>query len=174
MSAVTAPGNPANQIIPVGRREWQNLNELHARFARQFHQHEVRLHRLCHLLSAFAHAYFGSDCPQILTVVKRSRIRHVIQAVHFRLQFEQQLRVAHVLAQPGRHHGRILKQTRKDAAVRRDDWVLCVKHVKRGRTVVGVDHDLDAVPHIVNGISPETVMARVRIAVRDRKRVHDP
>ena len=28
LSALAAPGNPANQIISVGRREWQNLYEL--------------------------------------------------------------------------------------------------------------------------------------------------
>src|ERR1035441_576362 len=93
------------------------------------------------------------------------RIRHVIEAVHFRLQFEQQLGVAHVLAQPGRHRGRILEQTRKDAAVSCDDRILRIKHVKRCRTVVGVDDPLNAVPHVVNGIVAEKVMGRVGKAV---------
>ena len=98
----------------------------------------------------------------------------MIQAVHLRLQFEQQLGVAHVFAQSGRHQGRILEQPGKDAAIGCDDRILRIEHVKRCRAVVGVDHHLDAVPHVVNGIVVELVMARVRIAVGKRERIHDP
>ena len=174
LCAVAAPGNPADQIIPVGRREWQNFYELHPGFARQFHQHEVRLHRLGLLLAPFAHTDFGGDGPEILTVVERCWVRHVIEAVHLGLQFQQQLGVAHVITQTGRHRGCILKQARKNTAVARDNRVLRVKHVKGGRTAVGVDYSLYAVSHVVNGIAVETVMARVRIVVGNRKRVHDP
>ena len=80
--AIAASGDPANQIIPVRRREWQNVYELHPGFARQFHQHEIRLHRLRCLLAALVRAGFGGDRPQILAVVEHFRIRHVIQAVH--------------------------------------------------------------------------------------------
>ncbi len=55
----------------------QGLDELHISLARQFHQDEVRLHGL-RLLTLLAHADLG-DCPQIFTVVERSRIRHVIR-----------------------------------------------------------------------------------------------
>ena len=165
LRAVAAPGNPANQVVPIRRRKGQDFHELFAGFARQFHQHKVRLHRLSRLLTSIAHPNFGGDRPQILTVVERFRIRHVIQAVHFRLQFQQQLGVAHVLAQSRRHQGRILEQTRKDAAVGRDDRILRIEHVKRCRAVVGVDDHLHTVPHVVNEILVETVMSRVGIAV---------
>src|SRR5437879_13622718 len=38
LCTVTASSNPANQVVPVGRRERQNLNELGVGFARQFHK----------------------------------------------------------------------------------------------------------------------------------------
>ena len=89
----------------------------------------------------------------------------MIQTVHFRLQFEQQLGIAHVIAQPGRHYGPIFEQIGKHAAVGRHDRVLLIKHLKRCRTVIGVDDYLNAVPRVVNEIAVETVVAGVPVAV---------
>ncbi len=89
----------------------------------------------------------------------------MIQAVDFRLQFEQQLGVANVFAQSRRHHGSILEKTRKDAAIGRDDRIIRIEDVKRRRTIVGIDNHLHAVAHVVDGIAVELVMGRVRITV---------
>jgi len=60
----------------------------------------------------------------------------VIQTVNFRLEFQQQLGIAHVFPQPGRHGGRILEQARKDGAVASDDRIIVIKDIKGGRAIV--------------------------------------
>jgi hypothetical protein len=88
--AVAAPGNPADQVVAVGRREGQNLHKLDAALAGQLHQHEVRLHGLRRLLAALAHADFAGHRPQVFAVVEDLGIGHVIKAVDLCLQLEQQ------------------------------------------------------------------------------------
>jgi hypothetical protein len=53
----------------------------------------------------------------------------------------------------------------KDAAVGCDDRIIRLEHVKRCRSIVGVDDHLHAVPHVADGISIEAIVGRVRIAV---------
>ena len=98
----------------------------------------------------------------------------MIQAVHGGLHFQQQFGVAHVLAQSGRHRRGVLEETREDAAVRPDDRVVRVEDIKRRRAVVGIDDHFDAVTHVIDEIPVQTVVARVRVTVGDRERVHQP
>ena len=84
-------------------------------FARQLHQHEVRLHRLRGLLAPRVLADLAGDGPEILAVVEHLGIGHVVQAVDGRLQLQQQLRdSARALRRSGRHRRRVLEQRRKD------------------------------------------------------------
>ena len=172
--AVAAAGDPADQVVPVGRGEGQNLDKLRARLARQLHQHKVRLHGLSDLFAAFAHAGFGGHGPQVFAVVKDLRVGHVIKAVHLGLQLEQKLGIAHMLAQIGRHGRRILEQAGEDASIGRQDGVLKVEDVEGGGSVVGIDDRLDAVAHVVHGLAVNRVMRRVGVAVRLGKRIENP
>ena len=63
-------------------------------FARQSHQHEVRLHDLLALLG------FATDghAPQVLAVVEHIGIGHVVKTIDGGLYVQQQFRVPHVLA----------------------------------------------------------------------------
>jgi hypothetical protein len=85
------------------------------------------------------HAGFGGHGPQILAVVEDLRIGHVIEAVDLRLQLEQQLGVADVLAQPGGHRRGILEQGREDAAIGGQDRIFAVEDIEGRGSVVGVD-----------------------------------
>ena len=172
--AVAPSRYPANQVVSVRRRERQNFHELDGSFARQFHQHEVRLHRLRLLLTGLVHTHFRSDRPQVLAVVENLWIGHVIKAVHSRLQLKQQFRIAHVFAERWRHGRCILEQSGKNPAILHDDRILRVIHIKRCSAIVGVDDHLNAIPHVVNEVVAECIVPGVGIAVGGRKRVHNP
>jgi hypothetical protein len=58
MRPIAAPSNPTNQVVAIGRGERENLDELDVGFARQFHQHKIRLHRQGSLLTRLVHADF--------------------------------------------------------------------------------------------------------------------
>ena len=149
--AVAAAGNPADQVVAVGRRERQDLDELDAAVSPgSFISTKFGSIVCVRLLALLVHADFGGDGPEILAVVEHVGIRHVIQAVDGRLQLEQQLRIADVLAQLRRHRRRVLEQARENAAIRGDDRIARVEHVERRRAVVGVDDRLDAVAHVVD------------------------
>ena len=63
---VVAPArDPSDQVVPVGRRERQDLDELRRLLAGQLHQDEVRLHRLLRLLAR-------ALSPTSLATVQRS------------------------------------------------------------------------------------------------------
>ena len=98
----------------------------------------------------------------------------MIQAVDGRLHLEQQLRIAHVLAQIGRHVAPVLEERREDVPVRGDHRVLRVEHVERHRAVVGVDGHLDAVAQVVDAPAVQPVVARVRIRARRGEAVEHP
>jgi hypothetical protein len=68
-----------------------------------------------------------------------------------------------VYAAPAASPPRPCEEAGENAAVCRDNRVLGVEHVKRRRSIIGIDNDLDAVPHVIDGIAVETIMARIRI-----------
>src|SRR5438132_492600 len=98
----------------------------------------------------------------------------MINGVSGRLQLKQEFGIAHVFAQRWSHGRCVLEQGRKNPPICRDYWVLWVKHVQGGGSIVGVDDDLNAVPHIINRGTAESVMRRIGVAVRRRERVDNP
>ena len=136
---VASPRDPADEVVPVGRREWQDLDELDLLLARQRHQHEVGLHDLRGLLTLGVHPDLGGDAPEILAVVEHPRIGHMVQTVDCRLDLQHQLRVSDVLPERWRHLGGVLEEAREQVSVRRDDRIRTVEHVERRRAVVRVD-----------------------------------
>ena len=174
MHPVAAPRDPANEVVPVGGRERQDLDELDALLARQRHQHEVRLHRLRGLLALSGHADFARHAPEILAVVKGAGIGHVVQPVDGGLELEEQLGIPHVLAHLRGHGGRVPEQAGKEPAIRHDDRILIVDHVERRGPIVRVDDHLHAVAHVVDLLAPHSEVPRVRIALRRGEAVHHP
>ena len=88
MRHITAGGNPANQVVPVRRRERQDFDELRFGLARQRHQHEVRLHRLRGLFALIGLADLARDGPEVLAVVEHLGCVHVVQTVLGRLHLQ--------------------------------------------------------------------------------------
>ena len=77
-------------------------------------------------------------------------------------------------AQRGGHRTDVGKQAGKHLAIGSDDRILGIEHIERGRTGVGIDHDLDAVADVIDRIIRQAVAARVRISVGGREGVHQP
>ena len=108
MLAVAAARNPADQVVPVGWRERQHLDELDmlaspGSFIRTKFGSigcAARARRAC------VHGHFGGHRPQVLAVVEHLRVGHVVQAVDVGLEPEQRLRIAHVRAQSRGHRRR--------------------------------------------------------------------
>jgi hypothetical protein len=75
--AIASAGDPADQVVAIGRCERQDRDEFRGPLTRQGHQHEVRFHDL---LALIRHPHFRGDAPQILTIVEHVGIGHVIQA----------------------------------------------------------------------------------------------
>ena len=73
------------------------------------------------------------------------------------------------------HRRERLEELREDARPGIDDGVLGIGDVEPYRSVVGVDHDLDAVAHVVHaGEQVARQRLRVRVAVGGRVGVPDP
>ena len=96
--AVAARRQPRRQVVAVARREGQHLDELRLRLAGQPHDRVVRLHR-----PGIAGVVDDRQLPLVLAVVEDRRLRHVVRGEHRRLNREDVLRIAHVLAQRRRH-----------------------------------------------------------------------
>ena len=135
------------------------------RLAGQPHDRVVRLHPLLAALHAD-----GRHLPLVFPVVEHVGPIHVVGREHRRLDREDRLRVAHPLAQAGRHLRHRRQQAGKGAAERRGDRIARVDQVEGRRPVVGVDHDLDAVADVVDVAGA----LGVRVAVAGRVGVLDP
>ena len=174
MLPIAAPGDPANEVVTIRRREREDLDEFDRRLAGKLHQDEVRVHRLRRLVARRCHSDFGGDGPQIFAVIKDDRICHVIETVGGGLQAQQQLGVAHVSAKIGGHGRGIFEQLRKDVAIGRDDGIVWIEDVEGRRSVICVDHHFHAVSHVVDLVVAERVVGRVGIVVRGGKCVEHP
>ena len=89
------------------------------------------------------------ELPEILAIVEHLGRVHVIGAVELRLDEEEILGVADVLLQIGRHGSERLEQAGENALVGLDQRIAGLADIEVDRAVVGVDHHLDRVAHVV-------------------------
>jgi hypothetical protein len=121
--AIASAGDPADQVIAVGRRERQDRDEFRGPLARQAHQHEVGIHDLRALIR---HPHFRGDAPQILAIVEDvGRIE--IRAAGVSLPYSTYNKVGTI------DHGDIVDNKRLSQVLRtaqivqsqRDDRIVC-------------------------------------------------
>ena len=170
---VAAGCHPAVEIVLGARRERQHQQEFRLGLTRQRGHDVGRLHALGGTGVAgqtLAHV------PNVLAVVEHGRVTHVERPVEFRLDVEDQLRIAGVLANRGGHRLHRLEQVREHVRIGLDDRIGPVEHVDRGGPVIGVDGGFDGVADVVD-LRAETAHAdrlRVRVGVGGGVAVQDP
>src|ERR1700721_4595594 len=77
-------------------------------------------------------------------------------------------------AQVGGHLSGILEKAWKYAPIGGDNRVLLIEDIKGRRSVVSVDHHLDAVAHVIDRMATQAVMGCIRIIVGGRKCIDNP
>ncbi len=141
---VAHAGDPADHYLPVLGREGQNLHKLDVVRLGRLPHHVIRLDRL-HL----GIVLLRGPNPEVLLVVEHRRIGHVILGVNQPLSQQEALGIAHVGPQLLGHFLLGSQQAGKDPLPDLDDRVFRFKDVEGHRTLVGVDHRLDGVAHII-------------------------
>ena len=99
------------------------------------------------------------DVPGVVVVVEGLRVGHVVAGPHVGLHPEEVLGVAQVVDELVGHLVEVGEQLGEGAAPGVDDRVLVVDHVEVDGAVVGVDHRLDRVAHVVE-VAVEAAVAR--------------
>ena len=164
--AVRASGHPGDGVEPVARREGQDQQELGFLLIGQSEGDVVRLHRDFLLAQEFLR-----DRPEVLAVEQAASRLDVVGQILVGLHLEVVLRVTPVLLEVDGELVGGLEQVGEDVLPDLDDGVLVVDDVEVDGAVVGVDHRLDRVAHVV---VTHAVRLRVGVAVGDRVGVLDP
>ena len=173
--AVAAAGDPADQVVAVGGRERQDLDELDAPSRRAASSARSSAPWAAPPARAVGHARFGRDASTGPRGCRTPRDRSCDTGRRPRPAPAAAARDSGRAAQTGGIADASLNRLGKIAAIRGDDRILGVEDVERRRAVVGVDDHLDAVADVVDRARARAgSAARVRIAVRGREGVHHP
>jgi hypothetical protein len=98
----------------------------------------------------------------------------VIKTIDFTLSTHERFGIANVRSQIAGHLVRILEEIRKDTPVGGDDRILIIEHVEASCSVVRIDHNLDAVANVIEGVAGDFVMTGIRKVRRLRESVDHP
>ena len=79
----------------------------------------------------------------------------MVKTVDLRLETEQSLRIPRMTSQIGRHLRGIGEERRIDAAIRVEHRIFGVEDIEGRRAVIRIDHNLDAVPHVVDRVAAQ-------------------
>ena len=160
---VVSGDHPGCEVVLLPWRERPHQDELRPVFTGQAHHHvtdEGSWIRRC-----------PGNLPLVFPMIECLRIAHVKRRVQRALNLKQVFRVAHMDAQVGWHRAEWLKYTPIDLGKRLDHGIRRITHVRVQRTVVCIDHDLHAVPHVGRAVG-QTL--GIRISVARRVGVADP
>jgi len=163
---VRAGRQPRDHVVAPARVEEREQDELLPPLGREPHDRVVRLH-----LAVAPLDRAPRDRPEILLVVEHLRVVHVVHGVLPRLDREEVLRIADVLAQVGGHRVERLEQAGKRPRPGPHERVARVGEVEHHGAAVGVDRRLDRVADVVADAGHGV---RVRVAVGRRVAVQHP
>ena len=108
----------------------------------------------------------GWDVPLVFLLVELARVADVVAQVDLRLQTEEVLGIADMLAYRRGHLVEWLEEIRKDRRIRLEQRLVRLHGVEIRLAGVGVDDHLDTVADVVDAARPMRVRDEVRRCVR--------